>query len=151
MLGHPLNDQQLDAALKDLDVNKDGVIDLNEFTFFYKDDEVRARAARAWRAIDRPWGRHGSHALRDRDGRFMATARMMEIRGCLENAGIKLLCERVGRVGVRSRVVRYSLPSPIRCPLSAARCPLPAARCLSAERAPVRSYHHADDHAFEIR
>lgn len=30
-LGVPLDDAQLDAAIEDLDVNKDGVIDLNEF------------------------------------------------------------------------------------------------------------------------
>ena len=31
-LGVPLDDAQLDAAIEDLDVNKDGVIDLNEFS-----------------------------------------------------------------------------------------------------------------------
>jgi Ca2+-binding EF-hand superfamily protein len=30
-LGHPLDDKQIEEALKDLDVNKDGVIDLDEF------------------------------------------------------------------------------------------------------------------------
>ena len=31
-LGVPLDDAQLDAAIEDLDVNKDGVIDLDEFS-----------------------------------------------------------------------------------------------------------------------
>jgi len=31
-LGVPLDDNQLEAAIADLDVNKDGVIDLNEFS-----------------------------------------------------------------------------------------------------------------------
>ena len=34
-LGHPLNDDQLEKALQDLDLNKDGVIDLDEFCRWY--------------------------------------------------------------------------------------------------------------------
>ena len=34
-LGHELNEQQLDEALKDLDINKDGVIDMEEFSRWY--------------------------------------------------------------------------------------------------------------------
>jgi hypothetical protein len=34
-LGQELNDEQTDAALKDLDMNKDGVIDLDEFKRWY--------------------------------------------------------------------------------------------------------------------
>jgi hypothetical protein len=34
-LGHPLNDEQLEKALKDLDLNKDGVVDLKEFSRWY--------------------------------------------------------------------------------------------------------------------
>ena len=30
-LGHPLNDEELEEALKDLDLNKDGVVDFSEF------------------------------------------------------------------------------------------------------------------------
>lgn len=34
-LGHPLDGEQLEKALKDLDLNKDGVVDLNEFSRWY--------------------------------------------------------------------------------------------------------------------
>jgi len=34
-LGFPLTDEQTDVALKDLDLNKDGVIDFNEFQRWY--------------------------------------------------------------------------------------------------------------------
>ena len=34
-LGHPLNEEQLEKALKDLDLNKDGVVDLKEFSRWY--------------------------------------------------------------------------------------------------------------------
>jgi len=34
-LGYPLNDEQLEKALTDLDLNKDGVVDLNEFCRWY--------------------------------------------------------------------------------------------------------------------
>jgi hypothetical protein len=34
-LGHPLDDDQLELALKDLDLNKDGVVDLKEFSRWY--------------------------------------------------------------------------------------------------------------------
>lgn len=34
-LGHELNEEQLEVALKDLDLNKDGVIDLHEFSRWY--------------------------------------------------------------------------------------------------------------------
>ena len=34
-LGHPLDEEQLEKALKDLDLNKDGVIDLKEFARWY--------------------------------------------------------------------------------------------------------------------
>ena len=35
LLGHNLEDQDLDAALLDLDINKDGVIDFDEFKRWY--------------------------------------------------------------------------------------------------------------------
>jgi len=34
-LGYPLSEEQTKAALKDLDLNKDGVIDFNEFSRWY--------------------------------------------------------------------------------------------------------------------
>lgn len=34
-LGHPLNDEQVEAALGSLDINRDGVIDYNEFCRWY--------------------------------------------------------------------------------------------------------------------
>jgi len=34
-LGHELNEEQLEAALVDLDLNKDGVIDMDEFKRWY--------------------------------------------------------------------------------------------------------------------
>jgi Ca2+-binding EF-hand superfamily protein len=34
-LGHPLNEEQLEKAVKDLDLNNDGVIDLKEFSRWY--------------------------------------------------------------------------------------------------------------------
>jgi len=35
ILGHELTEEQLDTALKDLDLNEDGVIDFDEFARWY--------------------------------------------------------------------------------------------------------------------
>jgi len=34
-IGFPINDEQCDLALKDLDLNRDGVIDISEFSRWY--------------------------------------------------------------------------------------------------------------------